>query len=132
MSFPIVLAAQTGIHLTHNSAAFDWSSTTPLPDVRRAVEDTFWNCCKDFRLISSRGWVPLENVRVSSDDLSFVEELPIVPELLLRLGLIGTLRAGGVLSDVQIEDIVTILERSKKTRTPVQLVSPKLRSRPKN
>ena len=69
--------------------------------------------------------MPLDNVRVSSDDLSFIEELPIVPEPLLQFGLIKRLRAGDVLSDVQIEDIVTILEKSKKTRTPVQLASQK-------
>lgn len=111
--------------LTYNSASFDWSSTTPLSDVGSYIQNAFWNCGKDFSLISSRGFVPLENVRVSPDDLSFVEELPIVPEPLLQFGLIKRLRAGDVLSDVQIEDIVTILEKSKKTRTPVQLVSQK-------
>ena len=111
--------------LTCNSASFDWSSTTPLPDVGSYIQNAFWNCGKDFSLISSRGFVPLDNVRVSSDDLSFIEELPIVPEPLLQFGLIKRLRAGDVLSDVQIEDIVTILEKSKKTRTPVQLVSQK-------
>ncbi|KAL9639720.1 MAG: hypothetical protein Q9204_000973, partial [Flavoplaca sp. TL-2023a] len=104
-------------------ASFDWSSTTPLSDVGSYIQNAFWNCGKDFNLISSRGFVPLDNVRVSSDDLSFIEELPIVPEPLLQFGLIKRLRAGDVLSDVQIEDIVTILEKSKKTRTPQQLLT---------
>ncbi|KAL8995170.1 MAG: hypothetical protein Q9169_005055, partial [Polycauliona sp. 2 TL-2023] len=102
-------------------ATFDWSSTTPSSEVRSHLEDAFWDCGKDFGLISSRGFVPLDNVRVSSDDLSFVEELPILPEPLLQFGLIKKLRAEKVLSDVQIDDIVIILERSKKTRTSGQL-----------
>ncbi|KAL8855220.1 MAG: hypothetical protein Q9221_000126 [Calogaya cf. arnoldii] len=102
-------------------ASFDWSPTTPLSNVGSYVQDSFWNCGKDFSLISSRGFVPLDSVRVTSDDLSFVEELPIVPEPLLQFGLIKRLRAGDVLSDVQVDDIVTILETSKKTRTSVQL-----------
>ena len=116
-------AQADGGSLIYNSASFDWSSTTPLSNVGSYIQNAFWNCGKDFSLISSRGFVPLDNVRVSSDDLSFIEELPTLPEPLLQYGLIKRLRAGDVLSDVQIEDIVTMLEKSKKTRTPVQLVS---------
>ncbi|KAL8800711.1 MAG: hypothetical protein Q9182_004983 [Xanthomendoza sp. 2 TL-2023] len=100
---------------------FDWSSTFPLPDVGRYIQDVFWDCAKDFSLFSTRGFVPLDNVRVTSADLSFVEELPIVPESLLQLGLVKRLRREEVLTDVQINDIVYILEKSKKTRTPMQL-----------
>ncbi|KAL8791507.1 MAG: hypothetical protein Q9213_000124 [Squamulea squamosa] len=75
----------------------------------------------DFSLFSSRGFVPLNNVRVAPIDLSFVEELPTIPEQFVQLGLIKMLREGGDLKDVQIEDIITILEKSKKTRTPHQL-----------
>ncbi|KAL8734540.1 MAG: hypothetical protein Q9166_001440 [cf. Caloplaca sp. 2 TL-2023] len=101
--------------------AFDWSSTTPLFDVGSYVQTAFWNCGRDFTLISSRGFVPLDNVRVTSADLSFVDELPTVPEPLLNFGLIKTLREGGALSDVQTEDVVYILEKSKKKRSPDQL-----------
>ncbi|KAL8670569.1 MAG: hypothetical protein Q9168_004897, partial [Polycauliona sp. 1 TL-2023] len=102
-------------------ASFDWSSTTPNSDVRDLIEYAFWHCGTDFSLISSRGFVPLENVRVSSDDLSFVEDLPILPQPLLQLPLIKKLRAGEDLKDVQIDDIVIMLEKSKKTRTSGQL-----------
>ncbi|KAL8814298.1 MAG: hypothetical protein Q9223_006464 [Gallowayella weberi] len=100
---------------------FDWSSTIPLADVGRYIQDVFWDCAKDFTLFSSRGFVPLDNVRVTSADLNFVEELPIVPESLLQLGLVKKLRKGEVLTEVGIDDIIYILEKSKKTRTPVQL-----------
>ncbi|KAL8696556.1 MAG: hypothetical protein Q9224_002734, partial [Gallowayella concinna] len=107
--------------LAHHLEAFDWRPTTPLPDVGRYVQDVFWDCAKDFSLFSTRGFVPLDNVRVASADLSFVEELPTVPESLLQLGLVQKLRKEDVLMDVQIEDIIYILEKSKKTRTPMQL-----------
>lgn len=106
-----------------NSESFDWSSTTPLHDVGRYIQDTFWDCAPDFSLFSSRGFVPMDNARVASADISFVEELATVPEPLLQLGLVQKLREGGVLVDVQIDDIIWVLENSKKTRTPAQLVS---------
>lgn len=49
-----------------------------------------------------------------------------MPEPLLKAGLIKSLRDGGDLSEVQIEDIVWVLENSKRTRTPGELVGLKL------
>lgn len=54
--------------------------------------------------------------------MSFIEELPLVPEPLLKAGLIKALRGGGDLTEVQTEDIVWILENSQRTRTAVEMV----------
>ena len=67
--------------------------------------------------------MPYKNVRIAPVDISFIEELPLVPEPLLKAGLIKALRKGGDLTEVQTDDIVWILEKSNRTRTPVELVS---------
>ncbi|KAL9601887.1 MAG: hypothetical protein Q9219_002240 [cf. Caloplaca sp. 3 TL-2023] len=102
---------------------FDWKSTTPRDDVGEYIEQAFWRCSREFEILSSRGIVPYKNVRIASVDMSFIEELPIVPESLLKAGLIKALRAGGDLTEVQTEDIVWTLEKSKRTRTPLETVS---------
>ncbi|KAL8702736.1 MAG: hypothetical protein Q9201_004089 [Fulgogasparrea decipioides] len=100
---------------------FNWSSTTPLPGVGEEIESAFWSCSNDFKLLSSRGIVPIENIRTTSVDVSFVDELPVIPAQLFDVGLVKRLRESGYLRDVEVEDIVWILEKSKKTRTPTQL-----------
>ncbi|KAL8922570.1 MAG: hypothetical protein Q9208_005073 [Pyrenodesmia sp. 3 TL-2023] len=100
---------------------FDWKKTTPRSDVGVYVEEAFWSCSSDFEILSSRGIVPHKNVRVAAGDLSFIEELPMVPEPLLKTGLVESLRKGGDLADVQTDDIVWILDKSQRTRTPTEL-----------
>ncbi|KAL8708735.1 MAG: hypothetical protein Q9220_006461 [cf. Caloplaca sp. 1 TL-2023] len=63
----------------------------------------------------------LPAVRIAQSDMSFIEELPIIPQSLLDIGLVRILKANEVLTDVQVDDIVAILEKSKKTRSPAQL-----------
>lgn len=87
------------------------------------IEQAFWRCSRDFEILSSRGIVPYKNVRIASGDMGFLEELPVVPESLLQAGLIKALRGGGDLTEVQTDDIVWILEKSQRTRTPTELVS---------
>ncbi|KAL9028350.1 MAG: hypothetical protein Q9196_003268 [Gyalolechia fulgens] len=102
--------------------SFYWKATTPRDDVGKYIEQAFWRCSRDFEILSNRGIVPYKNVRIASGDMGFIEELPVVPELLLQAGLIKALRGGGDLSEVQTEDIVWILEKSQRTRTPTELV----------
>ncbi|KAL8750336.1 MAG: hypothetical protein Q9184_006457, partial [Pyrenodesmia sp. 2 TL-2023] len=107
--------------LTSDSKTFDWKTTTPRSDIGVYIEEAFWSCSSDFEILSSRGIVPHKNVRVALGDLSFIEELPVVPEPLLQAGLVESLRKGGDLADVQTEDIVWILDKSQRTRTPTEL-----------
>lgn len=94
-----------------------------MSDVGKEVQTAFWHCSRDFEVVSSRGVVPLGNARIAQVDFSFVDELPVIPEALLDVGLIKHLRESGDLQDVKVDDIIWILEKSKKTRTPSQLVS---------
>ncbi|KAL8834763.1 MAG: hypothetical protein Q9170_003612 [Blastenia crenularia] len=90
-------------------------------ELQIVVPAAFWRCSKDFEILSSRGIVPYKNVRIASGNLDFLEELPVVPEPQLQAGLIKALRAGGDLTEVQTDDIVWILEKSKRTRTPAEM-----------
>lgn len=101
--------------------SFDWKSTTPRDDVGKYIEQAFWRCSRDFEILSSRGIVPYKNVRIASGDIGFIEELPTVPQSLLQAGLIKALRAGGDLTEVQTNDVVWILEKSQRTRTPNEM-----------
>ncbi|KAL8692962.1 MAG: hypothetical protein Q9218_002111 [Villophora microphyllina] len=109
------------VGLMPDSETFEWGTTTPQSDVGKAIQIAFWSCSKEFELLSSRGVVPIGNARVASEDLSFVDELPVMPEAVLDAGLIKRLRESGDLKAAQVEDIVWILEKSKRTRTPSQL-----------
>lgn len=55
-----------------------------------------------------------------------MEELPVIPEAMADAGLIKRLRESGDLQVAQVDDIVWILENSKSTRTPSQLVRQRL------
>ncbi|KAL8646683.1 MAG: hypothetical protein Q9210_005996 [Variospora velana] len=100
---------------------FNWKPAGPRSDVGQYIEKAFWSSSPEFEILSSRGIIPYKNVRIAPIDLSFIDELPVVPEPLLKAGLIKSLRDGGDLTEVQIEDIVWILENSKRTRTPAEL-----------
>lgn len=111
------------VALTPDSESFDWGSTTPQSEVGTTIQGSFWSCSKEFELLSTRGIVPIGNARLALTDLSFVEELPVIPEAMAEAGLIKRLRESGDLQAAQIDDIVWILENSKSTMTPSQLVS---------
>ncbi|KAI4109477.1 MAG: hypothetical protein L6R37_000452 [Teloschistes peruensis] len=106
---------------THLYESFDWGSTTPQSEVGTTIQGSFWSCSKEFELLSTRGIVPIGNARLALTDLSFVEELPVIPEAMAEAGLIKRLRESGDLQAAQIDDIVWILENSKSTMTPSQL-----------
>ncbi|KAL8897550.1 MAG: hypothetical protein Q9207_007161 [Kuettlingeria erythrocarpa] len=103
------------------SETFNWKSTIPRSDVGGYMEEAFWSCSSELDILSSRGIVPYKNVRVATGDLSFIGELPIIPEPLLKSGLVQSLRKGGDLAEVQTEDVVWILDKSQRTRTPAEL-----------
>ena len=84
------------------------------------VQKAFWHCSEEFDILSSCGVVPALNTRVASEDMSFVEELPVIPGPLLDTSLLKLLRKEGVVNEAQIEDVLLILE--KATRSATQLV----------
>ena len=72
-------------------------------------------------LLSSRGVFPSSSVRVSNEDLSFVEGIPVLPDVLAGLGIVKKLIDYGVIFEITISDIKRELE--EKALGAQQLVS---------
>ena len=91
---------------------FTWKESTPSSEVGTLVEEAFWTCNKKMSIdvLSSRGVLPSSLVRISSDDLGFVEGIPVLPEALAELGLVKRMRDYGVITEITISDIKSELE----------------------
>ena len=103
------------------SETFDWRKTTPDSTVGTEISNAFWGSSPDFELFSSRGIVSHKEARVAPVELTFVDEVPIVPESMLGFGFIRSLREHDHLQNISIGDIVEQLEKSPRTAN--QLVS---------
>ncbi len=91
---------------------FTWKESTPSSEVGTLVEEAFWTCNKKMSIdvLSSRGVLPSCLVRISPEDLGFVEGIPVLPEALANLGLIKKMRDYGVITEITISDIKSELE----------------------
>lgn len=91
---------------------FTWKESTPSSEVGTLVEEAFWTCNKKMSVdvLSSRGVLPSSVVRISSEDLGFVEGIPVLPEALADIGLIKRMRDYGVITEITISDIKSELE----------------------
>lgn len=98
--------------LTDISKTFTFAESTPSSEVGTLVEEGFWTCNMKMSIdvLSSRGVFPSSSVRVSTEDLGFVEGIPILPDAMAELGLIKRLRDYGVITEITISDIKTELE----------------------
>ena len=61
---------------------FTSKDSTPLAKVGNMIQDAFWDCDKKYsiEMLSSRGILPSSDVRIASENLSFVKGIAIVPE----------------------------------------------------
>ena len=105
----------------HNS--FTFGESTPASEVGSLVEEAFWTCNRQLSIdvLSSRGVLPSSQVRLASEDLGFIESIPVLPDALSSLGLVQKLRDYGILTEVTFSDIKSELEG--KALTSKQLVS---------
>lgn len=71
------------------------------------MEESFWTCNRktSIDILSSRGVLPSSSVRVSTENLGFVEDIPVIPDALKDIGLIKKLRDYGVITEITIPDI---------------------------
>lgn len=76
------------------------------------MEEAFWTCNKKMSIdvLSSRGVLPSSSVRIATEDLSFVEGIPTLPEPLMEAGLVKRLREYGIIDSINISDIKSELE----------------------
>lgn len=98
----------------HAFQQYSFEESTPSAKVGSIIEEAFWTCVKgaSIDLLSTRGVLGSQHVRVASEDLSFVEGIPVVPDQVMEKAepFITKLREFGLLSDITTSDIKKELE----------------------
>ena len=64
------------VHLLNQ---FTFQESTPSSQVGTLIEESFWTCSTSVEILSTRGVLPSRDVRIASEDLSFLEGIPVVP-----------------------------------------------------
>ncbi|TKA24109.1 hypothetical protein B0A50_06849 [Salinomyces thailandicus] len=107
----------------HAYKQYNFDESTPSAKVGSFVEEAFWMCNQkaSIDVLSTRGVLPSHQVRVATEDLSFVEGIPVVPdELMLKANdFLTKLRDYGLLSDITTSDIKKELEAQALSETQV-------------
>ena len=93
---------------------FTFHESTPSSQVGSLVEEAFWTCTKSesIEILSSRGVMSSHKVRIATDELSFVDGIPVVPKALAdgASAFIKRLVEYGIITDVTTADIKKELE----------------------
>lgn len=105
----------------HVFQQYNYEESTPSSKVGQYIEEAFWMCNQkaSIDILSTRGVLPSQKVRVATEDLSFVEGIPVVPEELVTKApdFTGKLRDYGLLSDITTGDIKRELEAQALSET---------------
>ena len=88
---------------------FTFRESTPASQVGTLVEEAFWTCNRSasVEILSSRGVLPSQDVRIAVDDLSFVSEIPVLPQALFTQasGFVKKLTDYGIITEITTSDI---------------------------
>ncbi|KAM0713568.1 hypothetical protein Q7P37_010530 [Cladosporium fusiforme] len=107
----------------HAFKQYTYEESTPSSRVGACIEEAFWMCSRkaSIDILSTRGVLPSQQARVASEDLSFVEGIPVVPDELMTKAseFITKLRDYGLLSDITTSDIKRELEAQALTEKQV-------------
>lgn len=107
----------------HAFKQYTYEESTPSSRVGQFIEEAFWMCNQkaSIDILSTRGVLPSQQVRVATEDLSFVEGIPVVPDDLMTKApdFITKLRDYGLLSDITTSDIKRELEAQALTEKQV-------------
>jgi len=104
---------------THTLKQFTFQDSTPLPRVAQIIEESFWTCNKNatIEMFSSCGVLPSHEVRIASENLSFVNRIPVIPDALMKEAreFITKLEDLGLISEMTTSDIKKELEKQALT-----------------
>ncbi|KAK3709574.1 hypothetical protein LTR37_010795 [Vermiconidia calcicola] len=107
----------------HTYKQYNYEESTPSMKVGEYIEEAFWMCNQkaSIDVLSTRGVLPSQQVRVASEDLSFVEGIPVVPDELMDQAneFLTKIRDYGLLSDITTGDIKKELEAQALTEKQV-------------
>ncbi|MCJ1285547.1 hypothetical protein MMC26_004888 [Xylographa opegraphella] len=100
---------------THMLNQFTFRESTPSSQVGTLVEEAFWTCNHNttIEILSSCGVMPSQDVRIATEELSFVEGIPVLPPELMKdaSGFVQKLVDFGIITDITTGDIKKELER---------------------
>lgn len=98
----------------HTCRQFAFIESTPSSKVGQYIEEAFWTCNQkaSIDVLSTRGVLPSQQVRVATEDLSFVDGIATIPDELMdkALEFLTKLRDYGLLSNITTGDIKKELE----------------------
>lgn len=93
---------------------FSFRESTPSSKTGQLLEDAFWTCGKkaSIDVLSTCGVLSTQEVRVAPKDLSFVEGVPVLPEMLVSeaKSFVDRLIDFGLITEVTVADIKSALE----------------------
>ena len=102
---------------------FTFRESTPNARTSQLIEDAFWTCSKTAAIdvLSSCGVLPTHEVRIAPKDLSFMDNIPILPEKLVSEAkpLIDKMIEFGLITEITVSDIKQALEANSLTSTHV-------------
>ncbi|EMC96591.1 hypothetical protein BAUCODRAFT_69858 [Baudoinia panamericana UAMH 10762] len=107
----------------HAYKQYNYGESTPSAKVGQYIEEAFWMCNQkaSIDVLSTRGVLPSQQVRVATEELSFVEGIPVIPEeLMLKANdFLTKIQDYGLLSDITTSDIKKELEAQALTEQQV-------------
>jgi len=107
----------------HTYRQYNYAESTPSSRVGQYIEEAFWMCNQkaSIDVLSTRGVLPSQLVRVATEELSFVDGIPVIPDELMDKAndFLTKLRDYGLLSDITTADIKRELEAQALTETQV-------------
>ncbi|TKA61438.1 hypothetical protein B0A49_13053, partial [Cryomyces minteri] len=98
----------------HVFKQYTYQESTPSSQVGQIIEEAFWTCNQkaSIDILSTRGVLASNDVRLATEDLSFVEGIPVVPDVVMKeaKAFIGKLQEFNLVSDITTSDIKRELE----------------------
>jgi hypothetical protein len=93
---------------------FTFRESTPASQTGQILEEAFWKCSKraSIEVLSTCGVLPTYEVRIAPKDLSFMDNVPILPEsiALEAKPFVDKLVEIGLLNEINVSDIKKALE----------------------
>ncbi|KIV98968.1 uncharacterized protein PV09_09298 [Verruconis gallopava] len=111
--------------VTHVFKQLTATESTPSSSVGQLIGEAFWDCSTtaSVDILSTKGILPSHQVRVVSEPLRFVENVPLVPASIVADAedFIRQLFERGMVSDMTVKDIQKELE--SRSLTEIQLIA---------
>ncbi|KAI9718917.1 MAG: hypothetical protein M1812_003801 [Candelaria pacifica] len=108
----------------HAFKQFTFYDSTPSSRVSQIIEEAFWTCNRmaSIDILSTQGVLPSHDVRIATENLSFVDGIPLLPDEVIEGAqcFVAKLREYGLVTEITVSDIKK--ELGSKAINEVQLM----------